>query len=267
MTGAVSSTVLSVGLSEAYAARREAQRTQNDSPAFQESDRKLSRSRENAQDGRNSQSVEQISGKQGFSRELSPEQRKEADVIRRGDTRIRPYESAYLTRSYGAVASGGNFAVTYGADGKLSTTATASEGLTNAAPSPTRTPEGIRLKDQATRTEAPVQPVAGSPEAQKPRSITQAAQSQSPPPRNLAEAQVQDKIESAATVRDQREGRQAQQVERTQAATVQAKRSGEVQNSEPAPPSATANAIIRRRLADAYQTVPREAAASISLFV
>lgn len=267
MVGAVSSTVLSVGISEAYSARREAQRTQNDSPAFQESDRKLSRTKENSQDGRNVQSVEQTSGKPGFIRELSPEQRKEADVIRRGDTRIRPYESAYLTRSYGAVASGGNFAVTYGADGKLSTTAKVSEARSVSAPVATGVSEKIPSIGQTERNEALVQSAAGSPEVQPPRGVAEAAQSKSPPPRIVAEAHVQDKIQAATTVRDQREGQQVKQVERTEAVTIQAKRSGEAQNLEPVSPSATVNAIVRQRLADAYQIVPREAATMVSLFV
>ena len=279
MAGVGSSTVLSVGISEAYTARREAQRTQNDSPAFQESDRKLSRNRENALDGRGSQSVEQASGKHGFSRELSPEQRKEAEVIRRGDTRIRPYESAYLTRSYGAVASGGNFAVTYGADGKLPTTGSSAERRSSPTSGAVAEAGGakalaaLKLADTpATQTDSAIKQsgavnVPNAPDVPDAPSVTQAGKSVAPPPREIAEAQLQTKIETAADSRTQRENRQTQRGDLVAAVSLEAKRNGEAQNVEPVSPSEKLNAINRQRLADAYQTVPREAAATVSLFV
>ena len=287
MASGVSSAVLSVGISEAHSVRRNAQRGQADSPAFQESDVKLSRTKEAAQDGRNAPNVALTSGKNGFTREATPEQRKEAEVIRRGDNRVRPYESAYLTRNYGAVASSGNFAVTYGADGKLSTTANLVDGIGKPAVSASKAVEKIRQQESpivvgsqnaagainapgplpntsaATSTVGPSAPQ----KIPDPPSVTEAGKSFAPPPRIVAEAQVQEKIQSAVESRTEREERSIKQTAQTEAVRVEAKRNGEAQNIEPVSPSELASALVRQRLADMYQAVPRDVAATISLFV
>lgn len=277
------SAILSVGISEAYSARRDAQRAFADSPAFLESDRRLARAKDSAADGRGSSAVTATSGKLGLAQEPSPEQRKEADLIRRGDTRIRPYESAYLARDYGAIASDGSFAVTYGADGKLPTSTNRGESVGKSAPVIRSTSETALAtteeRQSGTPVSAPIRQTAAELDATPginaldvfnvpdPPSVREAGKSLTPPPRLIAEAQVQEKIQTALESRTDREVRQTKQIERTEVASIVAKRNGEAQNVEPVSPSEIANAIVQQRLADAYQTVPRDAAVNISLFV
>lgn len=269
------STILSIGISEAYSARRDAQRVFSDSPAFLESDRRLARTKENAAEGRGSQSAVSAAARTGFSVEPTPEQRKEADVIRRGDTRIRPYESAYLARNSGALTSGGNFLTTYGADGKLSLPASRVESVGKPLP---RTVQEARQAEtiQQEPGEARLSPATSTPSSfnasNVPKvpdapSVTEAGKSLAPPPRDIAEAQMQEKIQTALESRTEREIQHTKRTERTEAAASEARRNGETANVEQASPSEMFSAIVRQRLVEAYQTVPRDAAATVSLFV
>jgi hypothetical protein len=257
----VASSLQSVGISEARGGQLLSLREQNNATLK----RNVTASTDNSEP--NPDSVDRTRGtgtggvssdRIGFSRELTPEQRKLVERLRQIDAQVREHESAHLRNGSGVVTSGASFSYSYGPDGK----AYAVGGEVGIDTSAERQPEANIDKGRA------IQTAALAPRDPSPQDFRVAAvggQLESRGRSDLVEQMALDRTESAVKSRTQRESQQQERVGRTEAAVVQAKGTGEAQNVEMLSP-ATDNVVSRQRLANAYQTVPRDVASRVSLF-
>ncbi len=261
MVSVTASSLQSVGSSEARSVQLLARREQSDATL------KRSSTAATANAAANPDTVDRTRGtgtggvssdRIGFSRELTSEQRKLVERLRQIDAQVREHEAAHLRNGSGVVTSGASFSYTYGPDGKTY----AVGGEVGIDTSPERQPEANIDKGRAIQTTA-LAPRDPSPQDFRVASV--GGQLESRGRSDLAEQVALERTESAVKSRTQRESQQQERTGRTDAAAVQAQRTGEAQNIEMRPPT-TDNVIGRQRVASAYQTVPREVASRVSLF-
>jgi hypothetical protein len=197
----------------------------------------------------------------GFSKELSLSQ------LRQVDRQTRPQSVNYSASSRGAIR--GEFSAdtsnaTYGRDGKLlvSAGATVASGgvgtvqLTrNSQAAPTTSTGSVARYAMVPESSAqePRLPAAASPLESRGRS-------------GLTDQQVRETADTATKSLVQRETQVQQRTGRSDAATAQAQRLGESQNTERPAPAQGENDVTRQRLVRAYQPLPMAAAAKLSVF-
>lgn len=217
------------------------------------------RSPENSDRSRGTANGGTPSGNIGFSRELTPEQRKQVAELQRIDAQVRGHEAAHLRNGRGVVTSGASFSYTYGPDGK----AYAVAGEVGIDTARERQPQANIDKGRA------IQVAALAPRDPSPQDYRVAAaggQLEAQGRSDLADQRALERAEAGAKSRAEREGRQQERVVRGDQTVQQARLDGDVQNVEPVSPAATENTIARQRVANAYQTVPKDVALKVSLF-
>lgn len=255
MVSVATSSLQSVGISEARGVQLVSLREQNAATLD-----RATRSNPDTSDNSSGTGTGGVAAdKLGFSRELTPAQRKQVEELRRIDATVREHEAAHLRNGRGVVTSGASFSFTYGPDGK----AYAVAGEVGIDTSPEQKPEANIDKGRAIQVAA-LAPRDPSPQDYRVASV--GGQLESRGRSDLADQQVQERTEAAARSRAQREGQQQQGSERTDAVAVQAQRVGEAQNVEPTPPASRENDLTRQRIAASYQTVPKAVTSTVSLF-
>lgn len=255
MVGLATSTLQSVGISEARGAQLVSLREQNAAAL----DWATGNHPDTTDRGSGTGSGGVAADKLGFSRELTPAQRKQVGELRRIDAQVREHEMAHLSAGRGVVTSGANYSFTYGPDGKSYAVA----GEVGIDTSPASKPEATIDKGRAIQAAA-LAPRDPSPQDYRVASVGGRLESQGR--RDLAEQQALERAEAAAKSRAQREGLQEQNTARDDAVAVQAQRVGEAQNVEPTPPASRENDLARQRIAASYQTVPKAVTGTLSLF-
>jgi hypothetical protein len=192
----------------------------------------------------------------GFSKELSLSQ------LRQVDRQTRTQGVNYAAKSGGTLRGELSADTTYGRDGKLVSAATGANSgagttqVTRSSQAVASTGTGSVARDATvpeSRTQELRLPAAGGPLAPRGPSVS-------------AEKQVQERTDTATRSIVQRETQVQQRTERSLAATAQAQRLGEAQNTERPAPQQGENDVTRQRLVRAYQPLPMAAAAKLSVF-
>lgn len=179
------------------------------------------------------------SGNIGFSRELTPDQRRLVVESQRIDVRVLEQAPAVLRAARTGAAADAGFALTYGSDGRFAMVApkVMEQGVEKVA-----TPAG-RPVGQAGGDAAEPRSAVGNPAATTPPAIDRPV---------------------AASAPERSQQRQAPASPTTAAESVREAAAREV--SALAGTTDAADALARERLANAYRTVPQATSLNVSLF-